>query len=491
MAWIVFLVFAWVPFNLYSQQPSTLMTPDGPAKNLLDFNSASKDCDISSDPGAAFKVKISLPQAEVLALENNYNIQSAYHLSEEGYYNYLVSIGRWLPQIDADASIFRKPIGAGLGYGTFTTSTIAFLQVVFDTDVFFNIQSRRIDMFTLREELLKEMVDVLFDTRVFYYQIVAAEDLVETEKANVELLKEQYEMYKAKFEIGEGIKYDVSASEAATLDALRDLYVAENALVHARNNFLAQMSFPPTVDFSVSDTDIDVEHIPAIVGRVDFNELRLANNYLFEPAAIDWIEQTSFRYRPEIELSRLNLSFNRTQYRRAWSKYAPSVSVFADVNNNGGRSSPPKSFTVVGVNANWVLFDGFSRENNIKGTKEVVLSSANLLQQAFLEARKDIYNLIEDLKTALQTYLSSKKGVQVAGEAVEIAKERALAGDITPLDYRNSVFMLRDARQQLIGAELGVMTAYFGLVRSIGLDISHLKRPCFSDCGFSCFDFSL
>ena len=88
-------------------------------------------------------------------------------------------------------------------------------------------------------------------------------------------------------------------------------------------------------------------------------------------------------------------------------------------------------------------------------------------QRIEVEIRNGLYQLEE----AMLTYLSATQAVYVAEQAREQAQDKLHFGRIAPLEYRDSVNQLAQARNQQNQASYDLLAAYYEVRYATGIDV--------------------
>lgn len=132
-----------------------------------------------------------------------------------------------------------------------------------------------------------------------------------------------------------------------------------------------------------------------------------------------------------------------------------AFNIFADDPNTGD----PYPFLLsnritgnVGVNANWNLYDGGVRKDNIQSAK----LQEEIDQLSILEAKAELNNqldiLIDNYENQLALLDISDRQIQLTQRNLEITEERFKAGLLTSLDYRNVQNQYLNAAYTKVGA---------------------------------------
>lgn len=442
-----------------------------------------------------------LPEAELFALENNNNIHVFLQNANTGYYQSQGAIGRWLPQVTVFGEIFKQPYLTPFfkinddgttrpifKYGAFENSQLSFLQSVFDPNIYYDIQGTKATFWLLRAQLKSTISDVLFRVRTGYYNIVFNELQVKTEQEHVALLQEELNRERRRLEIGSSILYEVTRSEVAVANALNALYRAQRELQNARHLFLAQLGLDPTICFHLAENEFPLQQIEELKNKFGKFTGETCPMPLFDAMEIEKWQTMALNFNPDLETQAWVYKFDVIQKNRALANYAPSVDLFADFNNLGGRFIPPKSYWQFGVEASWTLFDGFFRENNVRAARSQVSSAQAQYEEVLLQTKVGISDSLSTIEEAIQAYESSKVGVRSAELSVKLIEHKVKVGTATPLDYRDAVNSLLVARQDYNRSMFAIMSAYFNLLRVSGADAMRMVECCSKALEFGTFN---
>jgi outer membrane protein TolC len=125
---------------------------------------------------------------------------------------------------------------------------------------------------------------------------------------------------------------------------------------------------------------------------------------------------------------------------------------------------------VVGVNASWHLFDGFTTKGRMEGTKARRDAAMQALEATKLAAESEVRNVILDLQQSDRVLEAETKNVQTADETLEIAKGNLGAGLGTQLDILQAAADVTRTRTTRLGAIYLHNVALARLARACGGD---------------------
>jgi outer membrane protein TolC len=186
----------------------------------------------------------------------------------------------------------------------------------------------------------------------------------------------------------------------------------------------------------------------------------LDETLLAVPSATDW--ESAFTQREDY-LDSKNLAAKAESARRlAKSAYFPNISLFTTYswrNGNQPDLDEVKGGYTLGVNLNWLLFDGFSRRSEIRKDEQII-KAAGLSSE---EYRKTIPTQIKSQFLTSQNLASKleiqNKALVLAQKAMSIAQKRLEIGDLTLMDFL-------DIENNLAAAELGLLKSRYDFLIS-------------------------
>ena len=125
-----------------------------------------------------------------------------------------------------------------------------------------------------------------------------------------------------------------------------------------------------------------------------------------------------------------------------------------------------------GVSFDWLLYDSCGRSYRIRNARELLRVAQENCRLEAQVTKFDVSNTFYDLEQALYTYLSSNQGVDLAQESVAFAQESRDLGEISPIEYRESVGNLTRARLDFNRSQFALLRSYYNLYKVSGI------HPC-------------
>jgi outer membrane protein TolC len=118
----------------------------------------------------------------------------------------------------------------------------------------------------------------------------------------------------------------------------------------------------------------------------------------------------------------------------------------------------------------WNIFDSMLREHEVREARSVKSASRISYDKEWQRIEVEIRNGLYQLEEAMLTYLSATQAVYIAEQAREQAQDKLRFGRIAPLEYRDSVNQLAQARNQQNQASFDLLAAYYQVRYATGID---------------------
>src|SRR6266481_4166093 len=295
----------------------------------------------------------------------------------------------------------------------------------------------------------RNILDQLIATvKTQFYQIVVNRELVKVNEQSVHLLESQLKDQQNRFEAGTVPRFNVLQAEVALYNQIPNLITAQN------NYRIAQLTLAKTLGL---DFDPRRGNNPPleVVGEMPYNPRNIS--------LVDAIELGKQR-RPFLKQARANVLNQIEQVHVALGGFLPTI----DATGGGEWVSSPfnSSFHdiskgwIAGVTGSWPIWDSGAVYGQVK-QQRALLSEAKItydddVRQVELEVQQAYSNLLQNQ----ELIQSQEKNVELADEALRLAKARLDAGAGVQLDVLN-------AQVQLLTAQTTRLQALFGYNSSL------------------------
>ena len=437
-----------------------------------------------------------------LAIEKNISIKQSIIDLENASIDKSNAIGNFLPQISAQSQhIWNYGLSQNITTGLIENLTTQFTSVGLNLGIdVYNGKRNLNQIYRANLNLLANefrLQDMKDDISLFvansYLQVMFNKELLEVQKLQIELTREQIERTKKQILAGVLVPSDILESEA-------NLASQEQALIQAENNYrLSKINLAQSLlitdyeNFDIAQENLDVP-ISLILDQ--------------KPKAI---YEKALTFRSDVQLGITNIEIAETDINLAKSSLKPSLSAFIGYSGRitySDRLSPngnfdefpvgfvkntgeivttsvpqrsvvgPLSFIeqlykndglAYGLNMNIPIFNGFSLKNNVKRSKLNLERVKNQLEQTKLDLENTINQAYNNAKGAYKLYEAAQKTVISRKESYQYAEKRFELGALNSFDFIQAKQRYEISVSDLIRAKfdyifkIKVLEFYFGI----------------------------
>lgn len=452
---------------------------------------------------------LSLGDAEQIALEYNKQLLIAKESTVQAKERKLQAVSRWLPAIHYRGE-FRQIHTPEYFFDVFSLDFLAsrrgyssifeLSQPVFSTDLLFGLKSKELEAQAYRFEQARTQNELLLAVRQSYYAVVLLEAALDIERENIDYYSYALEQEQKKLEAGSATPYEVNQSKVAVANAISLYYATLKDLKNARNALILTLGIDPLLEpeMQLSHKKAPLQTIPELSLKLqqleeqyhyrsdtfptypDFHRHveRLENACkltLFSPAEVQQYLDLALQLRPDLKTRKLSVGVAEQDLRSKQGNYLPQISGYVRYSYNDvalgiepfGRQDYDWSGGIV---LSWNLFDSLLREHEIREARSKRSASRIGFDQELQKIEVEIRNGLYQLEEAMLTYLSTTQAVYLAEQAREQAQEKLKFGRIAPLEYRDSVNQLFQARNQNNQASFDLILSYYQLRYATGQD---------------------
>ncbi len=455
---------------------------------------------------------ISLKEAENIARECNKELLIAKEGTNQAKQRKRQAVSRWFPSLNYQGQFHmvsksEEFLNIFNASDPFTSShrgyrsILQFDQPLFSTDLIFNLKSKKLEEEAFDFERASTLNELLLAVRQSYYSVVAYEISLDIERENIEFLSYALEQEQKKLNAGNATTLEVNQSKVAVANAISLYYSTLKHLKNARNAFILTLGIDPLLEpeLALSQTQIPIDSTAEIAIKLqevetkyDYFDKRIPSTKDFlnhvtsiekakkltlfsEEEVFDYLE-FAFSHRPDLRKSQLQIGVANQNLGEKQGKYLPKVEGFARYSYNDAYIGPhpfgSQSYNWSGgVVLKWNLFDGLLREHEIKEARSLKHSYQLNYDKNFQKVEVEIRNGLYELEETIMAYLSSSQAVLLAEQARFQSAEKLEFGRIAPLEYRDSVNLLLQSRNQRTRASLDLIGAYYQLRYATGADV--------------------
>lgn len=414
----------------------------------------------SQQPAPEVPDRLDLRGAITFALENNFAILQARErlLEQEGLIVEIKALA--LPNASVDSSYTRTDDElrqSGAGSSENWSITLNVRQTLYSGG---GVRAALDVQRLVREAALLELQAVinnaLLDVRTRFYDVLLAREQIGVQDQNVELLREQLQTARNRFEAGAVSNFDVLRAEVAVANA-------QAPLIRARNQFrIAIDELRRALGFR-NISEESMRKVPEFVGSLEFTPV---------PYDLENSIRTALASRPELQRFAKFEEAREVGVDLQKARYRPDLAVVGGYQVRKAGSSERLGDSVdgwtLGLQSNWAIFDG-------RATRGRVAQARSQLEQARLTTAEQILSVEVEVRRALSSLQEGAELAEAAGKVVEQAEEalrladaRYAAGSATQLDVLETRVALTEARTNQIEANYRYNIALVTLRRALG-----------------------
>jgi outer membrane protein TolC len=201
--------------------------------------------------------------------------------------------------------------------------------------------------------------------------------------------------------------------------------------------------------------------------RVDAESLH-ASEEDTAPPPVDPDVASSVEQRPEWLAARHALHMQEENLRRARGGYAPTIHAFGNMDWDSDRASDFERSYVAGVMAEWDLFDGGRRSQEVTGARAQHEEARALLEQTRQHLALDIRNAQLESESAHERLTVTGKTVESAEESLRITRQRYEQGAVDITELLNAEVALAVTRMRKAAARYEYLIARANVDRARG-----------------------
>jgi outer membrane protein len=407
--------------------------------------------------------KITLDQAILLSLENNYQINRSEARLESERARVTSSYGNFLPNLNVSAG-FRHSDVRGIRYiggepiGTATDITKTYSSGLSSSITLFDGFSNFSDLsqtryFESSAQYVHENTKRFVITRVYslYYEVFRRQELLRVSQENLRRSKAQLERIVESNRVGAVPIVDVYRQQVQVGNDELALIQAEQNLENAKAELTFYIGLNP-----IQEYEFDAAGVPTSVNKEDIEQT------LAEYRNMDVLTEQTLARRADIEASQQQIYAYQSGVTGARGTFWPTVTLGANYGYTGRELSnidDSRSFNYQ-LQFSIPIFQRFQRSNQVQQAKvqlkQAEIEHSELRNQAMLDIRMAVL----DLEASAKRVEVSEQNIVAAREEQRLAEERYNLGAGTLLD-------LIIANANLAQAESNTVDAIFSYYLAI------------------------
>jgi outer membrane protein TolC len=393
-------------------------------------------------------VRLSLKQAEDLAIRNNYQLNASLHRLEQGYYVYKASKAYFKPKFSLSSELEIAKNQRGLD------SALRMIQPLFDKVAFYTLKESQIQWEILRLDVQRQICELLFQVREAYYTVLLNQAHLAVDQIVVQLWEEELKRQKCRLELGLTIPFEFNQVNLHLKEAWSDYYATQSEMRSSQIKLLTILGFPPHTVLHLVEQKIS-----------------LPSSQWQECSFKQW-KQWALQYCPKLKQQQFSYLLSQNKISQTKAENVPTLSFYANAGhryiNNGFDNQP---YIGLGLNLDWTLYDP-SNQQRIKQAREGSRELAASYCQLELEIDAMIDYLLVEMDKAYVAYLNSQERAVLAEEGVRMATKQHQLGLISSFEYRDAIKSLHEAQQQVNQSKFDLYHTYDQLIQQTGLDLA-------------------
>ncbi|HEY8965971.1 MAG TPA: TolC family protein [Candidatus Methylacidiphilales bacterium] len=296
--------------------------------------------------------------------------------------------------------------------------------------------------------------DTLLAVRLAYYQLLLDQTSVDVHRQAIDLLDKQLKNEQNRFDAGLNSRSNVLRAQVTRANELPALLNAENAV---RTDYVALSQL------------LNIPYKP----DVDEAPFGVTGSLGYEPRAYNLKETLTkaLATRPELKAAENTIQIEQKQLVVDRANVLPHLNAFGQYNfNSAGNIDHPNNYQdewIVGVAANWNIFDGLATVGKMKSTRARMEAAIAARDQARLQIESEIRGALNGLETASNTVESQTRNTVVARENYVLANAQYDAGLSTQLDILQARLDLTTAQTTAFKARYDYLAATARLQRAL------------------------
>ena len=247
--------------------------------------------------------------------------------------------------------------------------------------------------------------ELVYQVTRAYYGVLEAQAFVLVQQESVLSLAENLRVASERLRAGSAVKTDVLNLQVQLAQAQEDFLRASNAVQLARAALTTVVGHPLAGEPEPAAAD------PAT---------------LPPPPAVSGDE--SVEQRPELDAAIAARRIGETGRQRAACEYWPTVNAFGSYDWDSEQADDFEHSYLVGVNAQWPLFNGFRRHSALAGARARAEAAAAEETQARNNLQLDLTRAALELRSAWDRLGVTRQSMESADEALRITRERYQSG---------------------------------------------------------------
>ena len=331
------------------------------------------------------------------------------------------------------------------------TKSISVTQTLFDFGRGADLSKSKIGINLAKAKLLKKEQDILYKTVAAYTGLISANEKLEINRANVELLSRQVETDRIRLERGQISLSDVSQSESS-------LAGAEASFIQAQSDLLT--------------SKLNYENIIGPLGNAQSLDKSSIISYQIPGSLNSAIEQSK-KSNPDLIIAEMEYEQSKEDTSIARSELVPTAKLSLEKSYSDDLSATydERDKETLKATVTWPFYSGgknlasLNKNKNIENRSRLTLDSEIKQNQTNVASA---WSNFQSNKSLLNSVQLQVRAAEIANEGITAEYNSGSSGRTT-LEVIQSNPLLLNAQISLADSERNFILSQFNLLKSIGL----------------------
>ena len=354
-------------------------------------------------------------------------------------------------QDETDKLTNRNGLNATITDVDTETKSISVTQTLFDFGRGADLSKSKIGINLAKAKLLKKEQDILYKTVAAYTGLISANEKLEINRANVELLSRQVETDRIRLERGQISLSDVSQSESS-------LAGAEASFIQAQSDLLT--------------SKLNYENIIGPLGNAQSLDKSSIISYQIPGSLNSAIEQSK-KSNPDLIIAEMEYEQSKKDTSIARSELVPTAKLSLEKSYSDDLSATynERDKETLKATVTWPFYSGgknlasLNKNKNIENRSRLTLDSEIKQNQTNVASA---WSNFQSNKSLLNSVQLQVRAAEIANEGITAEYNSGSSGRTT-LEVIQSNSLLLNAQISLANSERNFILSQFNLLKSIGL----------------------
>ena len=331
------------------------------------------------------------------------------------------------------------------------TKSISVTQTLFDFGRGADLSKSKIGINLAKAKLLKKEQDILYKTVAAYTGLISANEKLEINRANVELLSRQVETDRIRLERGQISLSDVSQSESS-------LAGAEASFIQAQSDLLT--------------SKLNYENIIGPLGNAQSLDKSSIISYQIPGSLNSAIEQSK-KSNPDLIIAEMEYEQSKKDTSIARSELVPTakLSLEKSYSDDFSATYDERDKETLKATVTWPFYSGGKNLASLNKNKSIENRSRLTLDSEIKHNQTNVasaWSNFQSNKSLLNSVQLQVRAAEIANEGITAEYNSGSSGRTT-LEVIQSNSLLLNAQISLADSERNFILSQFNLLKSIGL----------------------